>query len=396
MSAARTLDRRIGDWEDAGLLTRDQVAAIHEYEAARPLAVGRGFGRLITIVGAFAVLLIAAGVAQLVAANWDDLPDGVKLGMVVAAVIGLEVGGWRLHEAGDYPRTGVALILLGYLLYGSGIHLVAQTYHRPLDDPSLLLLWFLPGLPLAHLARSGMIALTGVAVGFGALGIHLARWLEPVDEPLLWAAPYMAIAAVLLAAGGGAAAGRHAGLAAGYGFAGAATATVLLYLAGFRSAYGGGTGGLVPLEVPGLVTLATLAAVAVAASRLRAAGPGRARALDGAVVGGTLGFAWLWALVPGMPWQVGYGTANLALLGMIVWLVAQGLLSQREALVNLGVVVFAIALLTRYVEIGIGMLGGGLSFFGTGTALLAVAIVLERTRRRLLAGMAREARHAAA
>ncbi len=392
MARASTIDRRLGEWEGAGLLTPEQAAAIHDFEAARPVAASRRFGRLIGIVAVFAVLLIGAGVAEVVASNWDAVPDAVKLGALVAAVVGLEAGGWRLQQAGTYRRTGGVLILAGYLLYGSGIHLVAQTYHRPLDDPSLLLLWFLPALPLAHLARSGLVAVAGVAVGYGALGIRLDGWLEGAAGSVVWAAPYMALAALLLAVGGLAAGRGRDGVAAGYGFAGAATATLLLFVAGFRWWYDDwAAGGGLPAEVLAIVVLATVATLGLLARRLAGRPAAREDLLDGSVAAGVLAFAWLWALDAALPWQAAYAGANVALLGMVVWLVARGLLRRREALVNLGVVVFAVALLTRYVEIGVGMLGTGFSFLGSGLVLLAVAVGLERARRRLLAGIVKEA-----
>ena len=79
---------------EAGLITTDQreriVAHYHLKEE------GNKFLVIISFVGA---VLVAAGLALLVAANWDAIPRGLKIFAGLALMLGACGGGWWLREA---------------------------------------------------------------------------------------------------------------------------------------------------------------------------------------------------------------------------------------------------------------------------------------------------------
>jgi len=80
------------------------------------------------IVATIGAILIALGVAWLVALNWHDLPDFFKvLIMVLATIIAYASGVFlRIKE---YPKIGESLLLLGALLYTWTIILIAQIFN---------------------------------------------------------------------------------------------------------------------------------------------------------------------------------------------------------------------------------------------------------------------------
>jgi uncharacterized membrane protein len=57
------------------------------------------------------------------------------------------------YEAKNYPKVGASLILLGSLIFGAGMFLIAQIYHITVHYPNGPLLWGLFVLPLAYLLR---------------------------------------------------------------------------------------------------------------------------------------------------------------------------------------------------------------------------------------------------
>lgn len=79
--------KKLQGWQDAGLITPDQAAAITVHEKTR--REGK-LGRDLTNLGLFAILL---GVVSIVASNWQVIPPNGKLGLhtllnlIVAALI---------------------------------------------------------------------------------------------------------------------------------------------------------------------------------------------------------------------------------------------------------------------------------------------------------------------
>jgi hypothetical protein len=67
-----------------------------------------------------------------------------------------------------------------------------------------------------------------------------------------------------------------------------------------------------------------------------------------------------------------------------VGFVVVGILTRHEVLVNLSLVFFGIAVITRYIEIGGGMFGTAVSMMVGGVLFIGLAWGLERVRRTLL------------
>jgi uncharacterized membrane protein len=74
-------------------------------------------------------------------------------------------------------------------------------------------------------------------------------------------------------------------------------------------------------------------------------------------------------------------TLYLALLLGAIWL---GTSTHRRVYVNIGFAFFGIFVFSKYLEFFWDRLSGGVFFIATGCVLLAIAVGLERTRRRFL------------
>ena len=156
-------------WERRGLITAEQAQAIMSgySSAGRAVASQRAQARLITILATLGAILVGLGIILFIAGNWDRIPQAVRLAMIVILVPSIYGVGYWLRYVKDYQRVGVAVLLLGAIIYGGAVHLVAQVYNIPLHDPMLFTYIFAGIIPLAYLTRSqAVIALT--------LGVFLA------------------------------------------------------------------------------------------------------------------------------------------------------------------------------------------------------------------------------
>ncbi|MBU3907199.1 MAG: DUF2157 domain-containing protein [Nanoarchaeota archaeon] len=99
------------------------------------------FGAVVATIGS---ILIALGVAWLIALNWSDIPAALKVSILVLATVGSYTTG-VLFRTNDYEKIGGSLLVLGALLYTLSIFLIAQTFHLSTSIQSnaslLLLAW---------------------------------------------------------------------------------------------------------------------------------------------------------------------------------------------------------------------------------------------------------------
>ncbi|MBS3082185.1 DUF2157 domain-containing protein [Candidatus Pacearchaeota archaeon] len=105
------------------------------------------FGAVISTIGS---ILIALGIAWLIALNWSGMPSALKVSILVIATLGAYAGG-VLFRIKDYPTIGGSLLVLGALLYTLSIFLIAQTFNlsTSLQSNAWLLLLSVVGILFA-------------------------------------------------------------------------------------------------------------------------------------------------------------------------------------------------------------------------------------------------------
>ncbi len=198
-------ERKIQAWQEAGLINADTAARIRAWEAehARPF----GLWALIAL-GALAVGL---GIVSVVAANWEDIPGQLRLGLHFALMAGLSLFlWWRGLAADDDLYSDVQLFILSALGLTFFAHL-GQVYQTssPLWQP--LLAWLVVFSPLLlSYGRGWLVAAMWMA---GVLGVtlnhadeHHQPWLldrfdvAPISHPILYwgliASPPVIVAAM--------------------------------------------------------------------------------------------------------------------------------------------------------------------------------------------------------
>lgn len=369
--------RKIATWHDAGLIdaaTRDRLLA-YEAAHARPLALWAVFG-----IGALAIGL---GLASVIAANWEDIPGQLRLGVHLALIAGA-LGALFLREEALAQRSPWAVEALVFVTAALGLtffgHL-GQVYQTasPLWQPlGVWLVMFAPLLLLTGRSWPAALAVLGGAVWCAWEYASTSNaWRNPHDPGiavLLWYAFVLALpvafaplAALLL--------GRSARpvfwrrleqLALAYAVAGASFATVFSALGAFHVR-----------ELNGL-NMAMSGAVALLAGLLTGlAHQGISGQMSGAIMAGT-------GLVLPLAYAANDLTLPPALLFMALWvgIAAAALAAHWRGVFQLAVGVIALRLIILSFELAGDLLMSGFGLILAGVMILGVAWAAVRVSKR--------------
>lgn len=164
----KRLEADLTRWVADGLVSAQSAATIRQ-------SFGRDSGlRLPGLLGMLGGLLIASSVAAFVAANWEEMPRLMKLGMILAGIIVALGIGAKLESRGSHLGADAATTC-GTLIFAAGVALVGQMYHLPADWPAGALLVGLGALATAFLLRSnGALIVAFIALTAWSCG----RWAE--------------------------------------------------------------------------------------------------------------------------------------------------------------------------------------------------------------------------
>jgi uncharacterized membrane protein len=138
----------------------NQIVTREEKEDTRKKSI-----RVIVTIGA---ILVGVGIFSFVAANWQEMTKVAKVLIIVISMIASYTSGWFLREKWHYEKTGEALFLLGAIIYGAGIFLIAQMFHIRGDWPEGFILWMIGTIAIASGAESFSLFYLAILVGIGA------------------------------------------------------------------------------------------------------------------------------------------------------------------------------------------------------------------------------------
>lgn len=370
----------------AGLITAEQRQAIIDH-----FPPDKSQNKLLLILSIIGGIMVAAGLILVMAANWQHIPDVIKLAAGVVLLVGCQLGGWQLRRAGRFTAAAEGLNLTGSLLFLGNIALIGQVFNLSSRPQNALLVWAIGIAPTAFLLRSKaqhILTLLAVTIWLGYEVFGTTGWIHPMAEHQVYL--FMILCAYAFAAIGvwlkpetfGPATEKH-GL-------------LLIHLMTF------------PLTLPFFSSevrwtddsmIGLLAATAVAVGLLvwgilrnfRGV-PGQWRTIWAGALTAVLATAWL-GLAFGESDETYYGLRDLngaawiASIVLFVFCLLQvhlGLLRQNPWLVNVGIVFIAVHLITAYIKLFGTMLTTGTVFIVGGAFLIALAIYLEKKRRRLL------------
>ena len=153
--------------------------------------------RIIVTIGA---ILIGVGIFSFIAANWQEMTKVVKIFIIVIAMISSYTGGWFLREKWHYEKTAEALLLLGAIIYGAGIFLIAQMFHIRANWPDGFILWMIGTIIMAFTAESFSLFYLAIPVGIAAIIGHPFGIFELLGgyDPFLLTSPFLLLIATIV------------------------------------------------------------------------------------------------------------------------------------------------------------------------------------------------------
>ena len=374
----------ISEAQERALLARSGVSAA---ATVRALRLG-WFATAVSIIGA---IVLGAGVVLLFAANWETMPSWFRVGAVFAGISVAYGLGYQLIYRYDMQRLGSALILLGVLLYDAGLFLIAQIYNIPLDDNSglglLILLAAAGAVPLAYLFGSRIIMLLALAqLTFGVTSLLIAQYPDsPKTQSALIVIATLGITYYAI--------GRLHALRRElerftdtYVFAGLLALLALIYVFTFDEPWSAMIdAGVESYAAPPVVYVSVLLALLPVAAQWLMRPRDAESHIETGIEVTLLGLAAVVATWPGWTgYAIVFNAAYFAIAGAIV---TRGYLRGDERYVNAGLLLVALGLLTRYVDVFWSLLAGSAFFIIGGLLLLGVAFALERMRRGLVRAM---------
>lgn len=136
----------IAGWAREGLISPAQEEALGaRYPVKEP---GTSWGMI--VFSCLGAVIVGLGIILLLAYNWAAIPKFAKLGLIIGAVAAVHAAGLRLFFGTErFKGLGEGVSLLGTMLFGAGIFLVAQIYHIDEHYPNAFLYWGLGALLMA-------------------------------------------------------------------------------------------------------------------------------------------------------------------------------------------------------------------------------------------------------
>ena len=392
----------VRQWRSQGLISQEQAAAILDSYRGKAgvAAVDIARGRLISILAVLGTILVGIGIILFFAANWDAIAKPIRLALVMACVPGAYGAAYWMRYVKGYERVGAAFILLAAIVYGAAIHLVAQIYNFPLNDPSLFTYWFAGVAPIAYLTRSQPAVFLTIGLALGATGFWLYEYLGDTGSQ---ADGIFSISVFAMLGLGLYGLGRLQGIfrdtidyAWAFQIMGTLTVLFTVYLLGFRSAYDGIE--LAERIDPGapiglwalLCVFSAIGLVTQVAVYVRSLCQGRTvKPLSFELIASVLMTAAVFTVLfapHGKEFTFPL-VFNLLLLVAIIGLVVLGYVRAMESFINIGLAFFALDVVTRYFELSWDLLDRSLVFVVAGVILLAGGFFLERGRRKVFERM---------
>ena len=400
-AAGPFLERLPGElsrWESDGIITAEQGQAIRARYSPAELGPTSHWaqGRLVTGLSIIGAVLVGLGIILFFASNWDGIDRWPKLAMILGAIMVAHGLGFYLRYYRDYYRIGSAMVLLACLIYGAGVHLIGQVYNVDVNDPRLMLFWFLGVSPLVYIVKSQPIQFLGIVLFLLALGFRLPDWIDDVSrgEAVLGAALFLVLGLFILSVGR---IKEEIVVLRPYSevfeMVGLITALGAAFVLTFKDVFESFTDGLyiqgetelgfrILIGAAGAVTLALVIAT-VWLNRRNERGFAL-NCIEGIAIAILLTAAFVVVSVDTRG-EVFYATVfNVLFVVILLGVLVSGYMRGRETWVNIGLVFISISIFARYFEYSWDLLDRSLIFVAAGAILLIGGFLVERGRQTML------------
>ena len=392
------LQKEIPRWVARGLIDSDQSKNILEYYkvTADTLKTGRTYARLVTILATFGAILLGLGVILFFASNWDEFSFYFKFALVIILLIGSNSIAYFLKYIKRYERIGTGLFGLAAIWFGASIILIGQHYHFDFDNPNFLIWCFAGIFPISYLIKSRLVLILATAIGIIWFGWRFSELFHEDLTPTLLLSGAISFGTVLYLIGilhNGFLNTRVFGNT--YILFSSIISIGALYLLSFADIHE---------DLEGVLVIDTVAVIPLIISTIIFATltffSMRLASFDTPVY--TSGKFELISLItihllsyvvllhPNISEYLYFILFNFVIIGASAFFILLGVSGRRSIMVNIGVSLFALIVVTRYIDLFMGMLPTSLFFIGGGLVLFVGGFILEKSRRKLLYNFAGE------
>jgi uncharacterized membrane protein len=138
----RSLNEALQRWTNAGLLDAATVERIRQFESSREQPAGLRWQVLLALI--FGAILLSAGIALFVAAHWEQLSPLSRFVVVIGMLIAIHL--IAILVRGRFNWLAIVLHGVGTMACGAAIALVGQVFNIQEYWPAGVLLWALCAL----------------------------------------------------------------------------------------------------------------------------------------------------------------------------------------------------------------------------------------------------------
>lgn len=388
------LQKEIELWLRENIITSEQTDKIlSRYHILKQADEKAGSGKLITTISILGSVLIGVGVILFIASNWSEISRWGKLSIIFSSMIISYVAGFYVRiERENYPKIGAALILLGFLIFGAGIFLIAQIYHITVHYPNGPLMWGLGVLPLAYLLRLKSLLSLSIITLLIWLGMESSFRVVYINMEVPYITLYLMAGIILWGAGL-----MHKGykpfamIASPYIAAGMMLTFLCGYILTFNDIFEATLGSRNLLGFySGMVILFLMTIALYIASKSRDKGwlaeIISMSSLMAIAISLSLFYKRVHHDVPGSDTAGNIALAsNLIYALEIIGIIFLGYMRRNPIYINIGLLFFVLDVCARYFDYFWKLLPRSLFFIIGGTMLLLGGIFLEKKRRKVLA-----------
>ncbi len=149
--------------------TRDAILTWHN-DTAR----WEGTSRFIQILSSFGAIVTGLGIMLLIASNWDTMSDVMKTIIMIGSTLSIyAIAYYFCYRNTSYPKTWQAIMLLGAMFYGASIMLLGQIYNLGGTFSQALIVWTIPVILLAYLTQFVTLYTLGIGLIYLYISIEI-------------------------------------------------------------------------------------------------------------------------------------------------------------------------------------------------------------------------------
>ncbi|NLT19945.1 MAG: DUF2157 domain-containing protein, partial [Syntrophomonadaceae bacterium] len=171
------IKKEIELWRSEGLISSEQEQLLSSRYPDREI-------RTVNILPMLGAILLGVGIILFFAANWPAIPVAAKLILILAVLFTCHYFAYKYRYENDQVWLGDSLLLLGGLLFGAAIFLIAQIYHINAYYPNGILFWALGVMLMAWVTGERSVTILSIlllliwTVSDGSKTQPLIPWLH--------------------------------------------------------------------------------------------------------------------------------------------------------------------------------------------------------------------------